>query len=243
MNKKVEDVRRLFTSIAPTYDFLNTFLSFNRDAQWRKRVIAKAKVPEYGKVLDLCTGTGKLAFAFHDQSLAKLVIGLDFCWEMLTIAKAMKIRNPSFNSVQDKKSEIRNKIKFIQADALSIPFADNTFDCVTIAFGLRNVIDLPKLFKEMRRVTKPGGKMLALELTRPQNKIVYLFYYAYLHWYLPLLGRIISHNKTAYSYLATTISEFYDRKQVELMLHDSGWKNINHISLTAGITTIYLGFK
>jgi demethylmenaquinone methyltransferase/2-methoxy-6-polyprenyl-1,4-benzoquinol methylase len=235
MNNKSEYVRKLFASIAPTYDFLNTFLSFNRDAKWRKKVIQEADLPENGYVLDLCTGTGKLAFAFFEKSPAKLVVGLDFCNEMLTIAKAVEIRNP--------KSEIRNKIYFIQADAVDIPFSDNTFDCITIAFGLRNVPDLPKLFNEMRRVTKPGGKMLALELTRPNNKIVYLFYYAYLHWYLPLLGRLISKNRTAYSYLATTISEFYNREQVKQIIMDSGWTKVNQISLSTGITTIYMGLK
>jgi demethylmenaquinone methyltransferase / 2-methoxy-6-polyprenyl-1,4-benzoquinol methylase len=235
MNDKSEYVHNLFSSIAPTYDFLNTFLSFNQDKRWRKRVIQEAQVPQYGSVLDLCTGTGKLAFAFLDQSPAKLVIGLDFSYEMLTIAKAMEIRISNI--------EYRNKIAFIQADAIDIPFADTTFDCITIAFGLRNVSDLPKLFKEMLRVTKPGGKMLALELTRPKNKFVYLFYYAYLHWYLPILGRFISKNKTAYSYLAKTISEFYDREQIEKLLISAGWRKVSNIQLTAGITTIYTGVK
>ncbi|MDI6785033.1 MAG: class I SAM-dependent methyltransferase, partial [bacterium] len=131
----------------------------------------------------------------------------------------------------------------VQADAIEIPFTDNTFDGITIAFGLRNVPDLSRLFLEMLRVTKPGGKMLALELTRPKNKIVYLFYYVYLNWYLPILGRLISRDKTAYSYLATTISEFYDREQVKRILIKAGWTKATHIRLTAGITTIYTGQK
>ena len=235
MNQKAGYVRDLFSSIAPTYDFLNTLLSFNQDKKWRQRVVQEANVPAGGKVLDLCTGTGKLAFAFLDQSPAKLVIGLDFSHEMLTIAKAMEIRISNI--------EYRKKIAFIQADAIEIPFQDNTFDCVTIAFGLRNVPDLSRLFQDMKRVTKPNGKMLALELTRPNNKFVYLFYYIYLHWYLPILGRLISKNKTAYSYLANTISQFYNREQVEKLLVNAGWRNVRNIQLTAGITTIYTGTK
>jgi demethylmenaquinone methyltransferase/2-methoxy-6-polyprenyl-1,4-benzoquinol methylase len=235
MNSRPEYVRSLFSSIAPTYDFLNTFLSFNQDRKWRKRVIQEANIPQSGYVLDLCTGTGKLAFAFLNQSPAKLVIGLDFSFAMLHIAELAKIRNPQ--------SAIRNNLYFIQADAIEIPFADDTFDCVTIAFGLRNVPDLPKLFKEMLRVTKPGGKMLALELTRPNNKFVYLFYYAYLHWYLPILGRLISKNKTAYTYLANTISQFYTQEQVEQLMISSSWRKVTNIQLTAGITTIYIGVK
>lgn len=232
MNSKSEYVRTLFSSIAPTYDFLNTFLSFNQDKRWRNRVIREAQVPQSGKVLDLCTGTGKLAVTFLKKSPAELVIGLDFSYEMLTIAQAMQHR-----------IEYQNKISFIQADAIEIPFPDNTFDCITIAFGLRNIPDLPKLFQEMLRVTKPNGKMLALELTRPQNRVMYGIYYLYLHWYLPILGRLISKNKTAYTYLATTISQFYDREQIKQFMLDSGWTKVNNIQLTLGITTIYVGVK
>ena len=235
MNNQSRYVRKLFASIAPTYDFLNTFLSFNLDARWRKKVVLESNIPPNGKVLDLCTGTGKLTFAFSEQSPAKMVVGLDFCYEMLKLATASKFQIPN--------SKLPNKLFFIQADAIEIPFADNTFDGVTIAFGLRNIPDLPKLFNEMRRVTRPGGKMLALELTRPKNKIVYLFYYVYLHWYLPILGRLISKDKTAYSYLAKTISEFYNREQVKQIIMDSGWTKVNQISLSTGITTIYIGLK
>ncbi|MFB3896575.1 MAG: bifunctional demethylmenaquinone methyltransferase/2-methoxy-6-polyprenyl-1,4-benzoquinol methylase UbiE [bacterium] len=235
MNNRSEYVRNLFSSIAPTYDFLNTFLSFNQDKRWRTRVIREAQVPESGIVLDLCTGTGKLVFAFQEKSPAKLVVGLDFSFEMLAVAQTMQSLISNLES--------RNKVSFIQADAIEIPFQDNTFDCITIAFGIRNIPDLTKLFQEMLRVTKPGGKMIALELTRPQNKIVYLFYYLYLHLYLPILGRLVSKNKTAYTYLATTISQFYDREQIKQFMHDSGWQQVNNIQLTLGITTIYVGVK
>ncbi|MCX7919138.1 MAG: bifunctional demethylmenaquinone methyltransferase/2-methoxy-6-polyprenyl-1,4-benzoquinol methylase UbiE [bacterium] len=237
MNDKEKYVRSLFSSIAPTYDLLNTILSFNQDKRWRKRVVREADIQPASYVLDVCTGTGKLAYAFSTQSPAKLIIGLDFCYEMLAIAKK------ATQCQQIPNSEPRNRVSFIQADALEIPFQDNTFDCVTIAFGLRNISDLAKLFNEIRRVTKPGGKIVALELTRPKNRVIYLFYYVYLHWYLPTLGRVISKDKTAYSYLAKTIQEFYDHKQVSQILIDSGWNKVRYRSVTAGITTIYLGVK
>ncbi len=227
-------VKGLFNSIAGTYDLLNTLLSFRMDVLWRRKTVKIANVPPGGFVLDLCTGTGKLAFDFAGRSQASQVIGTDFSQDM--VAKALDLKKtlpvPS-----------RQKIIFFQGDALRIPFKENTFDAISCAFGIRNVVDLKGYFSETFRVSKVGGILLTLELTRPSNRLVRIGYYPYLHFYLPLIGRWVSGNPFAYEYLAKTITEFVSPGDILALMEKQGWKKCQAIPLTGGIATLFVGIK
>jgi len=233
--KRSQYVQNLFDSIAGTYNLLNSVLSVGIDRYWRKRMIRLAEVPPKGKVLDLCTGTGKVVFDFARYSQAHEIIGLDFSLRMVEYANRELIKNIKISEGWD--------VRFVQGDALNLPFKDNYFDAVTSAFGLRNVISPEQYFQEKYRVTKPGGKTLTLELTRPHNIFLRGLYYPYLHGYSPLMGRLISGSSNAYSYLAKTITEFHAPENILEYMRKTGWRNIRAIPLTGGITTIYYGMK
>jgi demethylmenaquinone methyltransferase/2-methoxy-6-polyprenyl-1,4-benzoquinol methylase len=229
-----EYVKGLFNSIAGTYDLLNSLLSFRIDSFWRRKTVKMAQVPANGKVLDLCTGTGKLAFTFAKKSKAAQVIGTDFSPVM--IIKALECQKKIT-------SPYKQKISFFPGDALKLSFKDNTFDAVSCAFGIRNVVDLETYFNETFRVTKPGGKLLSLELTRGCYFHLRVLYYPYLHFYLPLVGKMISGNSYAYEYLAKTISEFVSPPEILKLMEKAGWKGVKAVPLTGGIATLFIGTK
>ncbi len=234
-NERSQYVQRMFDSISKTYDLLNTLTSLNIDEIWRRKLVKLAEVPPGGKVLDLCTGTGRVVFDFAKFSLAQEITGLDFSSQMLGIARQ--------ELAKIQKQLGSKKINFILGDVTQMPFEDNSFDVVSSAFGLRNVVSPEKYFIEKYRVTKPGGKSLTLELTRPTNILVRGLYYPYLHFYLPLLGRMLSGDPDAYSYLAKTISEFFTPDEVLGFMRSAGWKNVKAVPMTAEITTIFYGIK
>ncbi len=230
--EKSRYVQSLFDSIAGTYDLLNSLLSFHIDSLWRKRTVKLANVPQGGTVLDLCTGTGKLAFDFARYSLAGNVIGTDFSPVMIETAHKLLQRHPQ-----------KTKVEFQTGDALDIHYPDNQFDAVTCAFGLRNLVDSDQYFRETYRVTKPGGKILTLELTRPANPLMKIIYYPYLKIYLPIMGRLVSGHGAAYDYLAQTISEFTSPEVLAEKMRLAGWKDVQIIPLTGGISTLLMGTK
>jgi demethylmenaquinone methyltransferase / 2-methoxy-6-polyprenyl-1,4-benzoquinol methylase len=228
-------VQGMFNSISRTYDLLNTLTSLKIDEIWRRKLVRISEVPAGGKVLDLCTGTGRVVFDFAKFSPAEEITGLDFSSQMLGIAKQ--------ELVKMQKQMGSKKINFILGDVTQMPFEDNSFDVISSAFGLRNVVSPEKYFIEKYRVTKPGGKSLTLELTRPTNVLIRGLYYPYLHFYLPMLGRVLSGDPDAYSYLAKTISEFFTPDEVLGFMRNAGWKNVKAIPMTSEITTIFYGIK
>ena len=225
-------VRRMFDSIAGTYDLLNTVLSLNIDALWRRKTVKLAQVPGDGKVLDLCTGTGKLAFDFARYSPAGEITGIDFSPVMIQKAQETLLRFQSKAGIQ-----------FQEGNALELPFEGDRFDAVSCAFGLRNLVDMDLYHREVYRVTKPGGKTLSLELTRPRNPLVKLIYVPYLKIYLPLMGRVVSRNPLAYDYLAKTISEFASPPEILESMRKAGWRKVRAIPFTGGIATLFYGTK
>lgn len=232
-DSKKSQVAKMFDNIADNYDFLNRFLSLGIDQYWRKKALKllrqKANV---NHVLDIATGTGDLAIMLAKQDPKIQIIGADISQNMLDIG---------INKVD--KLKLENQIKFVKADSEILPFEHNTFDGVMVAFGVRNYENLEKGLSEMHRVLKPGGKMVILEFSRPRIfpiKQLFQFYFRYI---LPLIGKIISKDQRAYSYLFESVQQFPDFEQFEDILKKIGMHETSHTPLTFGICNIYSGIK
>lgn len=222
-------IRAMFNNIAGKYDFLNHFLSLGIDLYWRRRVIKILKAFQPEKIIDVATGTGDLAIQIA-KIHPKKIIGIDIAEEMLTIAKA---------KIHQKK--LSNLIEVLHADSENLPFEDNVFDAATVAFGVRNFENLEKGISEMYRVIKPGGKIVILEFSMPTKFPVKQLYKFYFKFILPLLGRIVSKNKYAYTYLPESVSAFPQGNAFINILQKTGFDSTKHIKLTFGIASIYIG--
>ncbi len=231
MMEQNEEVK-LFSSIAPIYDFLNHLFSFNIDKKWRKILVDWLNIKAGDKMLDVCTGTGDVALECARRNYTDKICGIDLSDEMLRIAmyKANKLH-------------LRKIIRLQQGDCMSLPFKNNTFNIVTIGFGVRNLIDYAKGISEMVRVLKKGGKLFVLEFSYPNNVFISKIYKTYLNIIIPLIGRVISGSKNAYIYLSSSIQSFHKSKDVMQLLKAAGLKNIYHKQLTYGIAAIYSGEK
>lgn len=228
---KRENVHKMFDRIAGRYDLLNHLLSFRQDVRWRKKVAALLPKKENIAVLDLATGTGDLLLSMKKyRSDMQTGVGLDMAGEMLKFA---------VKKTDDK--QLSESLSFVRGDAVNIPFADNSFDAVTIAFGIRNVVDVSKSLSEMYRILSDKGKALILEFSLPKNRLVkagYLFYFRHI---LPKVGGFISGDSYAYSYLNRTVETFPYGEEFCQLMENSGFKNVQEHRLTFGIATIYEG--
>ncbi|SHJ42243.1 demethylmenaquinone methyltransferase [Desulfofundulus thermosubterraneus] len=228
---KEEYVHAIFSSIAHRYDLLNTALSFNRDKYWRRFAAAQTGLQPGGYGLDVCCGTGMLTI-----EQARLVgprgrvVGLDFCENML--AKARE---------NVKKTPFSEQIQFVQGNAVNLPFPDNTFDCATIGFALRNVPDIRKTISEMARVVRPGGKVVSLELSKPNTPLFRQLYYFYFNHLVPLLGRLGIGFDGPYSYLPNSLKDFPHQREIKELFSDVGLADARYYELTGGIVTVHVG--
>ena len=224
MNKDPDDVSKMFDDVASRYDFLNDLLSLGRTKAWRKSVTSII-APESGmKVLDIAAGTGSSSRPLVDKGAE--VIALDFSEGMLAQGR-MKHKD----------------IKFVQGDALKLPFGENSFDVTTISFGLRNTSNTSIALQEALRVTKPGGKIVIAEFSHPVNKLFKLIYLNYLMKALPIIARKISKNPQAYIYLAESIRAWPNQAGLALILEQNGWKSVAWQDLTFGIVAVHIGYK
>jgi demethylmenaquinone methyltransferase/2-methoxy-6-polyprenyl-1,4-benzoquinol methylase len=225
-------VESMFDSIAWRYDFLNHFLSFNFDKQWRRRAIKMiSKQYKSPNILDVATGTGDLALAAMKLNPAK-ISGIDISSKMLAIGKE-KIERKGF----------AGKIDLMVGDSEKIPFEDNVFDVAMVAFGVRNFSDPLKGLTEMYRVICNNGMIMILEFSKPSGfpfKLLYNFYFRNI---LPLLGRLFSKDKAAYRYLPDSVMKFPDNEEFLELLVRAGYSNTHQIKLTGGVASIYTGIK
>jgi demethylmenaquinone methyltransferase/2-methoxy-6-polyprenyl-1,4-benzoquinol methylase len=222
----------MFGHIAPTYDLLNHLLSLNVDHYWRRRTTRLVPPTGDGPILDLCTGTGDLALAYLRAARGRVpVYGADFCREMLDLAL-------------EKTQRRKARIHFLEADAQLLPFEDNVFQITSVAFGLRNVTDTHRGLSEMVRVTRPGGKVVVLEFSRPRGALSGRAYTFYFRHVLPLVGQMISRSKdNAYRYLPASVLEFPDGEALAKLLRAHGLVDVRFHPLTFGIATLYVGTK
>jgi len=218
-------VREMFARISPRYDLLNHLLSVNIDRRWRQAVSRKLRplLPAKGLLLDVACGTGDLSVALFENTGAQ-VIGLDFCRPMLELAtrKAPQLR-------------------LVEGDALQLPFADFSFDAVTIGFGLRNLSSVERGLTELRRVLKPQGWAAILEFSRPVAPGFRALATVYCNWVLPRVGRLISGSRSAYEYLPDSIWRFPDQQKLAAMMCKAGFEEVAFQNLTAGVAALHTG--
>lgn len=229
---KKQQVAHMFDDIAPKYDFLNRFLSLGIDVQWRKKAIKRLAKLNPRQILDVATGTGDVALMTYDLLHPEKIIGVDISAGMLQVGRE-KIT----------KAGLSDQIELRQADSQALPFEDNSFDAVTVAFGVRNFQDLEKGLSEMRRVLKPGGKLVVLEFSRPHNFVFKGLYSFYMDVVTPTMGSLFSKNKEAYSYLNKSAKAFPERNEFIRILNGVHFKNTLFKALTMGICCIYEGVK
>jgi len=220
-----ERVRTMFASIASRYDLANHLLSCGADFYWRKRAAEIVASWRPNRILDLATGTGDLALTLARKLPSAEITGADFLEEMLAIARRKGLR------------------KTVVGDAMHLPFADASFDCVTIASGLRNMQDYGGALREMWRVLNANGHLLILEFSLPQLSILRSLYPFYLHRCLPLIGSALTRTRNAYDYLGDSIEQFTNDEAMLRLMESSGFSNVSIEPLTGGIVTIYTADK
>ncbi|MBT6055049.1 MAG: bifunctional demethylmenaquinone methyltransferase/2-methoxy-6-polyprenyl-1,4-benzoquinol methylase UbiE [Planctomycetaceae bacterium] len=232
VDKSGGKVQGMFAEIAPRYDFVNRMLSGGIDIWWRRITVQRAPPPTTGAVLDVCTGTGDLALAYALKAGQNIrVVGSDFCKPMLDrgIEKSTKRNVP---------------VEWLEADAMKLPFSDNSFDLVTVAFGLRNIAETAKGLKEMCRVCKPGGRLAILEFSLPENVIIRKSYLWYFRNILPRIGNAIAQNHAdAYSYLNQSVEEFPSGESLVRLIKQTGFNHVDQFPLTLGIATLSIATK
>ena len=234
VDKRGPRVRRMFGEIAGRYDFLNHLLSLNADRYWRWRTVRHVPPKPGTEILDVCTGTGDLAFAYlRAAGGATKIIGADFCQEMLVLARQKAERAGAAAT-----------LTFLEADAQSLPFETGRFDIVCVAFGLRNVADTDAGLAEMVRVCASGGRVAVLEFSSPRWQPFKAAYGWYFRIILPRIGQLIARNReNAYSYLPESVGEFPQGEELAARMRAAGLTDVTHRALTLGIATIYVGRK
>lgn len=228
---KKEQVAVMFDNIAGNYDFLNHFFSMGIDKLWRRKVVKLLKAEHPKHILDVATGTGDLAIAAMGASPEK-VTGIDISVGMLEKGREKVHR-----------LHLDQRISLQYGDSEAIEFADDTFDAITVAFGVRNYQNLDKGLAEMRRVLKPGGTLIVLEFSKPTNWLFRQLYYFYFCTVLPFIGKLVSKDPRAYTYLPESVRAFPDGEVFAERLRDAGFKNVSCTPLTFGISTIYRARK
>jgi demethylmenaquinone methyltransferase / 2-methoxy-6-polyprenyl-1,4-benzoquinol methylase len=234
LSPKSTQIRSMFSAIAYRYDFLNHFLSLSIDKRWRCKAVALLKdclATRNAVCLDLCCGTGDLALEMAKGGQAQ-VVGCDFSHPMLRRCREKIL-----------KRNLSTRIRIAEADALNLPFRDQTFDATAIAFGLRNLDSVTAGLAEMCRVLKPGGKLIVLEFSKPTYPLFGKLFQLYFFEVLPRIGNSISRHKYAYTYLPASVSQFPDQTELATIFADCGLKEAGYFNLSGGIAAIHYAEK
>jgi demethylmenaquinone methyltransferase/2-methoxy-6-polyprenyl-1,4-benzoquinol methylase len=232
LSEKGEKIQQMFGTIAPRYDFLNRMLSFGIDRRWRKKAVRLLKYHEGARILDVATGTGDVALEIARTTPPSVKItGADFCKEMVDLGQ-----------LKAAQSAYAGRIDFTVAPCEDLPFPNDTFDSITIAFGIRNVVDRKLGLAEMWRVLRPGGRMIILEFSTPRSQLFRQIYYFYFRRLLPVIGGLFS-KFDAYKYLPDSVLEFPSHEEFAAMIEDAGFHSVHIRELTFGIASIYVGDK
>ncbi len=230
---KAEYVNQMFAQIAPTYDRVNRFMTFGLDQGWRRTVVNEAAPPIGGKALDVATGTGDIALALAPRVGPQgEVVASDFCLEMMLPGPPKAIR-----------AGVASWVRWVAADAMKMPFADNTFDCVTTGFAMRNVVDIEQAFRDMCRVVKPGGRVVCLEVARPKFAPVRWGHQLYFNKIVPWIGKLISHHSEAYDYLPASARNFPPPEQLKAIMERAGLTEVRFRRYGLGAVAIHVGTK
>ena len=219
-------VRDMFDKIAGRYDLANSVMTGGTDALWRKQAVASLALPIDARVLDLCCGTGALTRELARAAQDGHVFGIDFSENMLAVARTHdKPRN----------------ITYERADALSLPFADRTFDAAAMAFSMRNVTDIAACLREITRVLKPGGLFVNLEVGKPDNGLLRRAFYAYFYGVIPFVGGLVGGDRAAYRYLPQSLINFPDARTLATLFKENGFGHVRCVPLFGGVANLHLG--
>ena len=229
---KGKQIAKMFNAIAFRYDIMNRLISLGQDKRWRRKAISilKSQIPK--TILDIATGTGDMAIKLHSMLAPCKVTGCDISEGMMEVARK-KVANLGLSE----------EISFTAGDCISLPFPDNSFDAVTISFGIRNVEDIEKGLSEINRVLTPNGKLVILELSVPENKFYKFFYNIYTKLFIPTLGKLITGERSAYDYLRKSIAVVPQGKAMVELINKVGMTNSNYIYMTFGACAIYSANK
>jgi demethylmenaquinone methyltransferase/2-methoxy-6-polyprenyl-1,4-benzoquinol methylase len=229
---KKEQVATMFNNISGTYDFLNHFMSLGIDILWRKKAIRQLKGQQPKSILDVATGTGDFAFEAIKILKPEKITGVDISAGMLEVAK---------RKIKERKLDHTFSVRL--GDSEMLPFEDNLFDAITVAYGVRNYENLEKGLADMRRVLKPGGKIVILEFSKPQGFPVKQLYNFYFKHITPFFGKVFSKDARAYQYLPESVAAFPDGAAFTQLMERVGFSQTKQITLTFGISSIYTGIK
>lgn len=218
----------MFDSIAPAYDFMNRAMTLGIDKLWRKRAVGLLRDYKPAAILDIATGTGDLAVALAREFPDAAVTGVDLSENMIRVGRR-KIERLG----------LQNRVKLMTADCLKLPFSDASADIITVAYGVRNFADIPAGYREMRRVLRPGGVLCVIELSTPTSSVVKPFYKLYTSTLIPLLGRMVSKDARAYSYLPESIAAAPQRRQMCEIMESAGFADARWRSYTLGVCCVY----
>lgn len=234
VDKSGARVQQMFREIAPKYDRMNHLLSMNTDRYWRWRTIRIVPPQGDAPILDVCTGTGDLAIAYARKTKGQTrVVATDFCAEMLEIGEQKR-----------RAAKLPETLEFREADAQDLPFEDNTFQIVSVAFGLRNVSDTDRGLREMTRVCQPGGRVAVLEFSSPRWQPMKACYGWYFRNVLPKIGQWLARNDSeAYQYLPDSVGEFPAYEALAEKMRNAGLSQVKFYPLTFGVATLYVGVK
>lgn len=219
-------VNNIFDRIAPRYDLMNRIMTFGMDASWRRFVIQKAQIPPRGKVLDIATGTGDIAFEALSQVPDALAVGADFVPRMMTVGRDRPLGS---------------RVRWTTADAMNLPYAGHSFDAVTHGFLLRNVIDIPRALAEMLRVLKPGGHMVSLDTTPPKEDVLRPFLVFYMTRIIPLIGQMLTGQRDAYTYLPNSSMAFKSPEALAQLMQDAGFVEVGYRTFNFNTIAIHWG--
>jgi len=237
-------VAQMFDRIAARYDLMNHLMTAGLDARWRRLAAAEAGLRPGDEALDLCCGTGDLTFALAAGGPGVQVVGLDLSEQMLSLARRKAERPQRGAGCPGHRGNAEDShVSFVSGDALQLPFASDRFAAVTAAFGVRNLRDLPVAFAGMLRVTRPGGRLVCLEITTPPPGLGRRFHESWFDRCVPVLGRLVAGDGSAYAYLPASVRAFPDAQGLASLLWDAGWRDIRFRRLGMGIVAIHVARK
>jgi demethylmenaquinone methyltransferase/2-methoxy-6-polyprenyl-1,4-benzoquinol methylase len=226
--ERAEYVQTMFARIAGRYDMMNRLMTFGQDVRWRRYVIEQAQLPDGGRLLDIATGTGDIAYEGLRQHRDLQAVGGDFTIEMMQAGK----RHPE-----------RQALQWVAADTLALPFPSDMFDAVTSGFLMRNVIDVPRALAEQTRVTRPGGRIVILESSPPKKNLLRPFIRLHLNYVIPTLGRLVTGDADAYRYLPDSTQQFQGPESLAEAMRQAGLTNVSYRLFMFGTIAVHAGVK
>jgi demethylmenaquinone methyltransferase/2-methoxy-6-polyprenyl-1,4-benzoquinol methylase len=231
MDTRAAYVREMFARIAPRYDAANRAITAGLDESWRRRAIRLLAAPHGGKILDLCCGTGDVVFHLLRSDPSLHVTGIDFCPPMLEGARARALR------------ESRGAAEFVEADVTALPFATDAFDGATMAFSMRNVVDIDRVLEETLRVLRSGARFVNLDVSKPPNALWRRLFGVYFYGIVPLVGGIVGGSRQAYAYLPSSLTHHPDANALQERFTRAGFADARCVALMGGAIAIHVGTK